>query len=332
MGCCCTCVDESTVGAIESCGRFSHFAYPGCNCLIPCVQINSAKRSLKQHQLDVHVQTRTKDNVFVTISVAAQYKIATDPQEYVTKSDRKRAIKRKDYEALELDTVTTDSDDLEKRESSDIRSGITKEKLLYNAFYSIEEPEKQMRSYIEEHFRVNAVKYTMDELFLAKEEITNTIRRLLNKKMNQYGFVIKKIIICDIDPEAKVKAAMNDIVASEKEKVAQQKRAEAEKITKILTAEADAKTRELAGQGVAAARKAIIQGLKESVEDFTSAVPGATSTSVMSTVLMTQYMDTIKEVGLHSARNTFILPSSPAHVSTVEEQMRAAILSTGGVS
>jgi len=117
---------------------------------------------------------------------------------------------------------------------------------------------------------------------------------------------------------------MNDIIACEKEKFAQQSRAEAEKITKILGAEADARTRELAGEGIANARKAILQGLQTSVENFQAAIPGSDPQQILKTVLMTQYMDTAKEAAM-TGRNTFIMPSSPAQILCIEDQLRQAV-------
>jgi len=179
-------------------------------------------------------------------------------------------------------------------------------------------------AYLEEYFRFHGMEYTLDEMFAAKNDMTHELQRLLNLKMNPYGYIINNILVLDIDPDAKVKTAMNDIIACEKEKRAQQSRAEADKITKILAAEAEARTRELAGEGMANARKAILQGLQTSVENFQAAIPGSDPEQVLKTVLMTQYLDTIKEAAL-TGRNTFVLPSSPAQIISVEDQLRLAI-------
>jgi len=96
------------------------------------------------------------------------------------------------------------------------------------------------------------------------------------------------------------------------------------KITKILGAEAEARTRELAGEGIANARRAILNGLQVSVENFQQAVPGSDPTQILKTVLMTQYMDTIKEAAL-TGRNTFVMPSSPTQIIAIEEQLRQSI-------
>jgi len=196
-------------------------------------------------------------------------------------------------------------------------------KILYNAFYKLQNPVEQILAHLEEYFRFHGMSYTLDELFAAKNDLTHELQALLNEKMNPFGYIICNILVLDIDPDKKVKEAMNDIIASEKEKKAQQARAEADKITKILNAEAEAKTRELAGEGIANARKAIINGLQTSVNSFQHALPGAQASDVLVTVLMTQYMDTLKEAAGNSG-NTFILPSSSGP-SSMEDQFRNAI-------
>jgi len=201
-------------------------------------------------------------------------------------------------------------------------------KLLYNAFYKLQNPVEQILAHLEEYFRFHGMSYTLDEIFAAKNDMTHELQTMLNQKMNPFGYIICNILVLDIDPDIKVKQAMNDIIASEKEKRAQQARAEADKITKILNAEAESRTRELAGEGIANARKAIINGLQTSVESFQQALPGAQPSDVLVTVLMTQYMDTIKEAA-STGQNTFILPSSPGGQSnSMEDQFRNALLTT----
>ena len=90
---------------------------------------------------------------------------------------------------------------------------------------------------------------------------------------------------------------MNEINAAQREQVAATARGEAEKILKVKQAEAEAESKALQGQGIANQRKAIIEGLKDSVEAFSKAVEGSTPQDVMMLVLVTQYLDTMKEIG-----------------------------------
>jgi len=327
-------VRESKVSFIESFGQYHHVAYPGVSCFNCCTQSVAGSLSLKVQQHKINVETRSKDNVFITVRMAVQFKVAETESEFERylghtrkneeskKKDRKKKKKIEDDVEIvneqEIVPFTIDVGPTKKRDS----------KILYNAFYKLENPNDQIFAYLEEYFRFHGMSYTLDEMFAAKNDMTLELQEMLNERMNPFGYIICNVLVLDIDPDAQVKQAMNDIVASEKEKRAQQARAEADKITKILNAEAEAKTRELAGEGIANARKAIINGLQSSVESFQQALgDNCHASDVLVTVLMTQYMDTIKEAA-SSGHNTFILPSSPGQSQTMEDQFRSALLTT----
>jgi len=341
--CCCLCVRESSVSFIESLGQFSKVAHPGITGYCCCTQQVAGTLSLRVQQHKINVETRSKDNVFITVKMAVQFKVAENNEEferYLGYTQKKTPIdsekkKKKEKKVIE-DNGDDEKDDKEINVEIDdmkpvlIDIGPTKnrdDKILYNAFYKLQNPVEQILAYLEEYFRFHGMSYTLDEIFAAKNDMTHELQSLLNAKMNPFGYIICNILVIDIDPDVKVKQAMNDIIASEKEKRAQQARAEADKITKILNAEAEARTRELAGEGIANARKAIINGLQSSVESFQASLPGAQPSDVLVTVLMTQYMDTIKE-SASNGQNTFILPSSPGQSNSMEDQMRTALLST----
>jgi len=324
MGCC-ACIEESHVGIIESFGKFSAVAHPGITCMNCISSRVVGQLSLRVEQYKINIETRSKDNVFVTIRMAVQIKVAENEREFPKKkafSKKSKKGKREDDEVVKVAEAIQDD-----TEEGHVAQGLLDDRVLYNAYYRLDKPVEQILAYMEEYFRFHGMEYTMDEMFAAKNDMTHELQSLLNEKMNPYGYIICNILVIDIDPDSKVKQAMNDIIASEKEKRAQQSRAEAEKITKILAAEAEAKTRELAGEGIANARKAIVSGLQESVENFQQAIPDSDPSQILVTVLMTQYLDTIKEAA-QNGRNTFIMPSSPAQVSSIEDQLRMAILTT----
>ena len=119
---------------------------------------------------------------------------------------------------------------------------------------------------------------------------------------------------------------MNDINAAQREQVAASARGEAEKILKVKQAEAESQSKALQGQGIANQRKAIIEGLKDSVEAFSKAVEGSTPKDVMMLVLVTQYLDTMKEIGANDKSNTILMSHSPAAVSDLFKQMQDAMM------
>lgn len=68
-------IDHQTCGIIERFGKFYRIAGPGLNFKIPLIDNVRYRMSLRIHQLDVEVETKTKDNVFIKIVVAVQYRV-----------------------------------------------------------------------------------------------------------------------------------------------------------------------------------------------------------------------------------------------------------------
>jgi regulator of protease activity HflC (stomatin/prohibitin superfamily) len=143
--------------------------------------------------------------------------------------------------------------------------------------------------------------------------------------MSGFGFNILTALVTDIIPDIKVKDAMNDINAAQRAQVAAQARGEAEKILKVKQAEAEAESKALQGKGIAAERQAIIDGLSASIEHFQQGVPGSTAEDVMALVLLTQYFDTLRDIGTRGGTNTLFLPNNPGAANDFQTQILAGL-------
>jgi regulator of protease activity HflC (stomatin/prohibitin superfamily) len=159
---------------------------------------------------------------------------------------------------------------------------------IYEAFYRLSLPEQQIESYVFNVVLGHVPKMNLDEAFEQQSAIAIAVKQELDEVMAGFGYGIVKALVTDIVPDDKVKLAMNDINAAQREQVAANARGEAEKILKVKQAEAEAASKALQGKGIADQRKAIIDGLRESVELFQRGVEGATAKDVMAMVLMTQ--------------------------------------------
>ena len=71
-------VKQQTAAIIETFGRFSSVKQSGLQLKIPVVQRISGRLSLKIQQLDVIIETKTLDNVFVKLKVSVQFKVIKD--------------------------------------------------------------------------------------------------------------------------------------------------------------------------------------------------------------------------------------------------------------
>jgi regulator of protease activity HflC (stomatin/prohibitin superfamily) len=194
------------------------------------------------------------------------------------------------------------------------------------AFYKLSDPVKQIESMVYNVVLGHVPKMKLDDTFLNQADIAGDLRDNLDASMKEYGYSIVKVLISDIVPDQKVKAAMNDINAAQREREATVSRAETNKMLLVKQAEAEAESKRLQGEGIANQRKAIIAGLKDSVEDFAKTVPGSTPQDVMQLVLMTQYFDTLKEIAANDHSNAILIPHTPNTLTDLFGQIRNALV------
>ena len=68
-------VKQQTAAVIETFGRFSNIRQSGFQLKVPVVQRIAGRMSLKIQQLDVIIETKTLDDVFVKLKVSVQFKV-----------------------------------------------------------------------------------------------------------------------------------------------------------------------------------------------------------------------------------------------------------------
>lgn len=275
-------VEQQSSYVIERFGKFIRLCNPGLNFKIPLIEQISGKVSLRIMQLNVEIETKTLDDVFVKIITAVQYRIL--PQK------------------------------------------------IYEAFYTLDNAESQIQSFVFDVVRARVPKIKLDDVFSKKDEIANVVKEELKEVMNEFGYDIVKALVTDINPDAKVKIAMNEINEAQRLRIAAMERGEAEKILKVKQAEAEAESKILQGKGVSGQRKAIIDGLKESLSHFQESVRGSETIDVMTLILMVQYFDTLKDMGMHGKMSTILIPHSPSALQDLYQQIRNAVITGGQVN
>ncbi len=274
-------VQTAETAIITRFGRFVRSADAGLNWKIPFVDSVAGRISLRVNQIALTMETKTRDNVFVTIPISVQTRVRP-----------------------------------EKASA---------------AFYSLSNPQSQIEAYVEQVVLGHVPGMTLDEVFASQSSIAAAVKQELDVDMAAFGYEIVNVLVTDIVPDAKVKAAMNDINAAQREQVAANARGEAEKILVVKKAEAEAESNALQGQGIANQRRAIIEGLRGSIEEFQKTLGGASAQEVMQLVLITQYFDTLKSIGQSNKTNTLFLTHSPSAVQNISEQLMASFVASQGV-
>ena len=269
-------VDTAQVGIITRFGKFLRAAEPGLNWKWPFIDRVAGRMSLRVDQIKLVMETKTQDNVFVTIPISVQTRVRPEK--------------------------------------------------VYDAFYRLSDPALQIQSYVEQVILGHVPGMTLDEVFATQSGIAAAVKKELDADMAGFGYEIVNVLVTDIVPDEKVKAAMNDINAAQREQVAASARGEAEKILVVKRAEAEAESKALQGADIANQRKAIIEGLQGSIESFQKVVGGTSTSEVMQLVLVTQYFDTIKSIGENDRTNTLFLSHAPGAVNQISDQIMASIM------
>uniref|UniRef100_A0A6N2LTH2 Band 7 domain-containing protein n=1 Tax=Salix viminalis TaxID=40686 RepID=A0A6N2LTH2_SALVM len=352
----CIQVDQSNVAITEQFGKFDDVLEPGCHCLPWCFGYQVAGGlSLRVQQLDVRCETKTKDNVFVTVVASVQKVSQTlSPSLFSSARRTRKGLKKKMGQAFgcmqvdQSNVAITEQfgkfdDVLEpgchclpwcfgyqvagelslRVQQLDVRCETkTKDNVFVTVVASV-----QYRAMAEKAADAfYKLSNTKAQIQAYKNDIAKAVEDELEKAMSAYGFEIVQTLIVDIEPDINVKRAMNEINAAARMRVAANEKAEAEKILQIKRAEGEAESKYLSGLGIARQRQAIVDGLRDSVLAFSENVPGTSAKDVMDMVLVTQYFDTMKEIGASSKSSSVFIPHGPGAVRDIASQIRDGLL------
>jgi len=195
-----------------------------------------------------------------------------------------------------------------------------------DSYYKLQDHVEQIRSYVLDVVRAKVPRMNLDEVFEKKDDVGTAVKGELDVSMKIYGFEIPNALVTDVNPADNVKAAMNEIQTQRRLQDAASAKGEANKILVVKNAEAEAESKRLQGEGIAKQRRAIVDGLRESIAAFTDKIGSVNEHEVLNLVLMTQYFDTLKEIGISAGSKVILTPHAPGGMTDMTEQLRAAII------
>jgi len=174
-------VEQQQRAIVERFGKFVRVAGPGLQTKTPFVTRVAGRMSLQVEQLNAEIETKTKDNVFVHVKLAVQYKVGASDQQ------------------------------------------------VQDAYYKLEDPEVQIQAYAFDVVRSHIPTMNLDEAYADADTIAMHIQDTLHRQMADYGYEIVKALITNIEPDQRVKDAMNNINASQRNQIAAAAQGDAQK-------------------------------------------------------------------------------------------------------
>lgn len=267
-------VEQQSRAVVTRFGKFARIEGPGLHTKTPFIEQADRKVDMRIQQVQVTVETKTKDNVFVRIVLSILYYVREDG--------------------------------------------------VQSAVYKLNDPVKQIESYVFDAVRSEVPKMDLNDAFESKDQIAQRAKGELNDQMEEYGYGIQNALVTDILVPDDVQDAMNNVTVANRRREAATAQGEAERILLVARAQAEKESKKLQGEGIADQRKAIVEGLKQSVQDFAEAT-GVNASEVMALVMTTQHYDTQIAVAAASKANTIFMDNGP-DASHRDQQKLAALL------
>ncbi len=161
-------------------------------------------------------------------------------------------------------------------------------------------------SLIEEQLRARIFEFSHEEIFAKRSEIGDEIKETLRIKMSEFGMELDSVQVVDIQLDQKVVEAMNNVVASQKNKKATITEAEWSKQSQILSAEGDKEVKKLLGEGMALQREAIAKWFKNSIGEIKETDASLSGKDILDFLLNSSRIETLEKLGVNNAKIIYI--------------------------
>lgn len=142
------------------------------------------------------------------------------------------------------------------------------ESKVEQAYYELDDPQAQMKSYILNTLRGEASNLTMQELFKSNESFERAVDETLSQRFDKYGYEIINVLVDDPQPSEELKKAFDEVIASKREKEAAENKADAVRIKMIGQADAEGESLKIKARAFKEFRKEIAEGNSEAIKAF----------------------------------------------------------------
>lgn len=177
---------------------------------------------------------------------------------------------------------------------------------IIDSVFKINDPIKTIRAMVEEQLRAKIFTFQHDEIFGKRNEIGDEVKETLASKLHEFGMELDSVQVKDIQLDALVMEAMNNVVSAQKNKKAAITEAEGRKEAEILKAEGDKEMKRLLGEGMAAQRKAIADGFSQSIDEIKKTDSNLQGREILDFLLAASRIETLERVGQDNAKVIYL--------------------------
>ncbi len=177
---------------------------------------------------------------------------------------------------------------------------------IIDSIFKINDPIKTIRAMVEEQLRAKIFTFRHDDIFGKRNEIGDEVKETLAGKLHEFGMELDSVQVKDIQLDASVMEAMNNVVSAQKNKQAAITEAEGRKQGDILNAEADKEVKKLLGEGMALQREAIAKWFSQSIGEIKAQDKNLQGAQVLEFLLASSRIETLEKIGHSNAKVIYL--------------------------
>ncbi|BBM85179.1 SPFH domain-containing protein [Candidatus Uabimicrobium amorphum] len=149
------------------------------------------------------------------------------------------------------------------------------------AFYELDQPVQQIKSFVLNIIRSKAAGMTMADLYTSRDDIAVAVEEDLKSKLESFGYEIVTVLVDEPEPSKEVADAFNRVIAAKREQEAAIAEAEALRIRKVGEAKANAESLKLTAQAYVEQRKTIAEGIGDAMKEIRDGLQGVSDQVIL---------------------------------------------------
>lgn len=183
--------------------------------------------------------------------------------------------------------------------------------LADDAFYKLDDPEGQIRSYIVNQVRATASDLSFEQLFRSRNTFESDVAETLTDKMTEFGYTIVNVLVDDPQPSKDLRDAFDRVISSQRLKEAAANEGEAARIMSVAKAEAEGEALEIKGKAYAEFRKTVAEGNAEALNKFVGET-GLTAKDGLTFFNSINEMEAVRDAAQQGGKIVFIAAAAKA--------------------
>lgn len=202
-----------------------------------------------------------------------------------------------------------------------------RESAYYEAAYSLEDPEAQMITYLDNFLRAQIKTLDVQQVFSSTTEFQQDIMNKLASKFGEYGYSIENVLVGEPVLSEQMAKAMERKLIADQEQMAAVAEGEALKTRLTMKAQAEGESLTIKAEAFKKFRRLIAEGNTEAIRTFLADLPDSSldAKSVLDFFAGLDEREAYRDAAAHGGKSVYIGGSGAQRGTGLSDNVAAAL-------